>query len=74
MANIRTPNACTSCGSKNIGVKDQKVRTKDMQLVLTCWAYCKVCGRKGANAVCDNNITRDEEVDLAYRMWDQTIE
>ena len=65
------PELCPNCGSTNIGVKDGTVTTPWKKEARKVWGYCRSCGLKGTEEICDININDDNEIDRAYKAWNE---
>ncbi len=67
------PRPCHVCGSTSIGVKDIIVSTPWKKEAKKAWAYCKACGGKGPEVICDIDINDVAEINEAYKKWNAKI-
>ncbi len=64
-----TPTPCPCCGGEMIGVENMIIATPWRGEAKKVWAYCKTCGKKGAEVICDVGSPDSEELAAAFGAW-----
>ncbi|MBR6396675.1 MAG: hypothetical protein IKS09_06880 [Lachnospiraceae bacterium] len=67
------PLACPNCGCKVIGVKDIAIPTPWKKEIRRTWAYCKRCGHKGPEGICNIEASKLIEVNSAIKAWNKHV-